>query len=85
MEKPTRRPRKSAETFAWSTPRISRGSLGEIPPGDDLGDPGLGGPSVVLATGLDKPFQIKLSDPDFNEVLELVAESRKRPPRSVLR
>ena len=27
----------------------------------------------------------KLSDRDYNEVLELVAESRKRAPRSVLR
>ena len=46
---------------------------------------GLGGPSLVLVTGLDKPFQTKLSDRDYNEVLELVAESRKRAPRSVLR
>ena len=33
---------------------------------------------------LDKPFQTKLSDRDYDEVLELVAEFRKRAPRSVL-
>jgi hypothetical protein len=46
---------------------------------------GLVGPSLILVTGLDKPFQTKLSDRDYDDVLELVAESRKRAPRSVLR
>jgi hypothetical protein len=46
---------------------------------------GLGGPSLVLVTGMDKPFQTKLSDRDYDEVLKLVREFRKRTPRSVLR
>ncbi|MFI5296747.1 MAG: hypothetical protein ACHREM_01505 [Polyangiales bacterium] len=44
---------------------------------------GLGGPSVVLVTGKDKPFQTVLSDADYAEVRRLGAEFRARAPRSV--
>jgi hypothetical protein len=48
-------------------------------------DLGLGGPSLILVTGLDKPFRTKLSERDYDQVLELVGEFRKRASRSVLR
>jgi hypothetical protein len=47
-------------------------------------DLGLGGPSLVLVGGKDKPFQTKLSDAEYDEVLSLVHEFQKRNPRSVL-
>ena len=46
-------------------------------------DLGLGGPSLVLVAGLDKPYQTKLSGRDYDQVLELVREFQKRNPRSV--
>ena len=45
---------------------------------------GLGGPSLVLITGKDKPFQTLLSDREYDEVLALVNEFRSRSTRSVL-
>jgi Txe/YoeB family toxin of Txe-Axe toxin-antitoxin module len=45
---------------------------------------GLGGPSLVLVTGKDKPFMTVLSAADYAEVRALGAEFRKRLPRSVL-
>ena len=50
----------------------------------DGADVGLGGPSVVLVTGKDKPFQTKLSERDYDQVLALVQELKSRKPRSVL-
>ncbi len=47
-------------------------------------DLGLGGPSLVLVAGKDKPFQMKLSEAEYDEVLSLVREFQKRNPRSVL-
>ncbi|HEY6912671.1 MAG TPA: hypothetical protein VI356_25030 [Myxococcales bacterium] len=47
-------------------------------------DHGLGGPSVVLITGSEKPFRTKLSDRDYDKVLSLVNEFRSADPRSVL-
>ncbi len=45
---------------------------------------GLGGPSLVLVAGKNKPFQTKLSDAEYDEVLSLVREFQKRNPRSVV-
>lgn len=45
---------------------------------------GLGGPSLVLVTGKDKPFMTVLSTADYAEVRALGAEFKKRVPRSVL-
>jgi Txe/YoeB family toxin of Txe-Axe toxin-antitoxin module len=45
---------------------------------------GLGGPSVVLVAGKDKPFMTVLSAGDYAGVRALGAEFRKRIPRSVL-
>jgi Txe/YoeB family toxin of Txe-Axe toxin-antitoxin module len=45
---------------------------------------GLGGPSVVLIEGKDKPFMTVLSAADYVEVKALGAEYRKRTPRSVM-
>ncbi len=47
-------------------------------------DHGLGGPSLILVTGKDKPFQTNLSGDEYEEVLGLVREFQKRNPRSVL-
>jgi hypothetical protein len=44
----------------------------------------LGGPSVVIITGKDKPFLTELSEADYAEVRRLGAEYRARKPRSVL-
>lgn len=49
--------------------------------GDEIG---LGGPSIVLITGKDKPLSTKLSDADYAKVRRLGAEYRARSPRSVL-
>jgi hypothetical protein len=45
---------------------------------------GLGGPSIVLITGKDKPFQTVLSNSDYAEVRALGAEYRRRFPRSIM-
>ena len=50
--------------------------------GSDLG---LRGPSVVLITGMDKPFRSTFSASDYERVRRLGAEYRSRIPRSVLR
>lgn len=46
---------------------------------------GLGGPSLVLITGKDKPFRTVLSARDYAEVRRLGSEYLSRRPRSVLR
>ena len=45
---------------------------------------GIGGPSLVLIAGKDKPFQTKLAERDFDEILALEGEFKSRKPRSVL-
>jgi hypothetical protein len=45
---------------------------------------GLGGPSIVLLTGKEKPFMTVLSAADYAEVKALGAEYRKRTPRSFM-
>jgi hypothetical protein len=44
---------------------------------------GLGGPSIVVIAGRDKPFQTVLSRRDYDEVRRLGQEYRRRKPRSV--
>lgn len=44
---------------------------------------GLGGPSLVLITGKDKPFQTVLSSADYAEVRSLGREFLARTPRSI--
>jgi hypothetical protein len=44
---------------------------------------GLGGPSIVIIAGKDKPFRTKLSPADYAEVRALGDEYRSRTPRSV--
>jgi hypothetical protein len=44
---------------------------------------GLGGPSLVIITGKDKPFRTVLSRADYAEVRALGAEFRSRVPRIV--
>lgn len=46
-------------------------------------DVGLRGPSVVLITGMQKPFRTIFSDRDYERVRALVAEFLARVPRSV--
>ncbi len=46
---------------------------------------GLGGPSLVLICGKDKPFRTVLSTRDYAEVRRLGSEYLARRPRSVLR
>ena len=46
---------------------------------------GLGGPSLVLITGKDKPFQTVLSATDYAEVRRLGREYLARTPRSIER
>jgi hypothetical protein len=48
------------------------------------GSVGLGGPSIVLLTGKEKPFMTVLSAKDYGEVKALGAEYQKRSPRSVM-
>ena len=43
---------------------------------------GLGGPSIVIITGKDKPFRTTLSDSDYEKVKNLAKEYRSRTPRS---
>ncbi len=45
---------------------------------------GLGGPSIVLLTGREKPFMTVLSAKEYAEVKALGAEYRKRIPRSIM-
>ena len=45
----------------------------------------LGWPSVVVITGMDKPFRRTFSERDYDRVRQLGAEYRARTPRSVLR
>jgi hypothetical protein len=49
----------------------------------DGGALGLGGPSLVVLAGLDKPFMTTLSDNDYAKVRVLGDEYRARNPRSV--
>ncbi len=44
---------------------------------------GLGGPSLVLITGMDKPFRSTFSDEDYGRVRALGDEYKRRTPRSV--
>ena len=44
---------------------------------------GLGGPSLVILTGLDKPFRTTLAATDYKLVRDLGQEYRRRTPRSV--
>lgn len=44
---------------------------------------GLGGPSLVLIGGKDKPFQSVLSAADYSEIRDLGGEFLSRTPRSV--
>ncbi len=44
---------------------------------------GLGGPSLVLITGMDKPFRTAFSASDYRKVRQLVDEYLARNPRSV--
>lgn len=46
---------------------------------------GLGGPSLILVAGKDKPFRTELSDADYGEVRALGQEFLSRNPRSVVR
>lgn len=46
---------------------------------------GLGGPSVVIITGMGKPFRTTFSDRDYAKVRALGDEYQARKPRSVLR
>lgn len=48
--------------------------------GDEIG---LGGPSIVLITGKDKPIGTKLSKADYADVRRLGEEYRSRAPRSI--
>jgi hypothetical protein len=50
----------------------------------DGGKVGLGGPSLVLITGKDKPFRTVMSARDYSEVRRLGSEYLSRNPRSVL-
>jgi hypothetical protein len=43
----------------------------------------LGGPSIVIVTGLDKRFQTTISPGDYAKVRALGVEYRARTPRSV--
>jgi Txe/YoeB family toxin of Txe-Axe toxin-antitoxin module len=51
----------------------------------DGADLGLGGPSLVVIAGMEKPFRTKLSERDYARVRQLGDEYRSRVPRSVLR
>lgn len=44
---------------------------------------GLGGPSLVLVTGKDKPFRTVLTKADYEEVRALGTEFLSRSPRSI--
>lgn len=51
----------------------------------DREGPGLGGPSVVLITGMDKAPGSAFSEADYRKVRSLGREYLSRAPRSVLR
>lgn len=51
----------------------------------DRDPPGLGGPSVVLITGMDKPPGSGFSEADYRRVRALGREFLSRTPRSVAR
>ncbi len=51
----------------------------------DGGQIGLGGPSLVIICGKDKPFRSVLSARDYADVRAFGAEFRAREPRSVAR
>lgn len=44
---------------------------------------GLGGPSIVIVTGISKPFKTKVRPADYRVIRGLGDEYRKREPRSV--
>lgn len=46
---------------------------------------GLGGPSLVVLTGMAKPFRKTFTERDYARVRQLGDEYRSRVPRSVLR
>jgi hypothetical protein len=46
---------------------------------------GLGGPSLVLVAGMDKPFRSTFSDEDYARIRRLGDEYQRRVPRSVLK
>jgi len=46
---------------------------------------GLGGSSIIVITGMEKPFRTKLSERDYDRVRQLGDEYRSRVPRSALR
>ena len=46
---------------------------------------GLGGPSLVVLTGMEKPFLTTFTARDYARVRQLGDEYRSREPRSVLR
>ena len=46
---------------------------------------GLGGPSLVVLTGMDKPFRSTFTERDYARVRQLGDEYQSRDPRSVLR
>jgi Txe/YoeB family toxin of Txe-Axe toxin-antitoxin module len=46
---------------------------------------GLGGPSIVLITGMAKEFRTTFTARDYEKVRQLGAEYRSRKPRSVMR
>ena len=46
---------------------------------------GLGGPSIVVITGMEKPFRTTFTERDYARVRQLGDEYRSRVPRSVLR
>lgn len=46
---------------------------------------GLGGPSIVVLTGMEKPFRTTFTERDYARVRQLGGEYRSRVPRSVLR
>jgi hypothetical protein len=45
---------------------------------------GLGGSSLVVLTGTEKPFRTKFTERDYARVRQLGDEYRSRVPRSVL-
>ncbi len=49
-------------------------------PGTDVG---LGGPAIILITGMAKPFRTEFEPTDYRRVWRLGEEYRKRDPRSV--
>lgn len=50
----------------------------------DGADVGLKGPSIVIITGMSKPFQTTFRDRDYEAVRNLGDEYKNRKPRSVL-